>query len=223
MNDTSHEAQENTGKSDQAVNGTAQPSGQVGDQSGQPVNTADNGAKPSDSPTIAAEQPEGKIEEKAGETKGGASLEVQLTEAQAKANEYLDGWQRARAEFANYKKRAEKERDEIYQNAAVETLRKLLPIIDDFDRAVANVPADKADDEVIKGFSLIHRKMLTLLDSTGVKVINPVGEVFDPAFHEAIGRDESSDLESGRVTAVLQKGYVYGDKVLRPALVRVAS
>jgi molecular chaperone GrpE len=219
MNDTSHEAQENTGKADQVVNDTAQPSGQVGDQSGQPVNTANNGARPSDSATNAAEKPE----EKAEETKGGASLEVQLTEAQAKANEYLDGWQRARAEFANYKRRAEKERDEIYQNAAVETLRKLLPIIDDFDRAVANVPADRADDEVIKGFSLIHRKMLTLLDGAGVKVINPLGEVFDPAFHEAIGRDESSDLESGRVTAVLQKGYVYGDKVLRPALVRVAS
>jgi molecular chaperone GrpE len=215
MNDTSHEAQENTGNADQAANGTAQPSGQVGDQSEQPVNTANNGARPPDSPAVT--------EEKVEEIKGEPSLEVQLTEAQAKANEYLDGWQRARAEFANYKKRAEKERDEVYQNAAVETLRKILPVIDDFDRAVANVPPDKADDEVIKGFSLIHRKMLTLLDSAGVKVINPVGEVFDPAFHEAIGRDESSDLESGRVTAVLQKGYVHGDKVLRPALVRVAS
>lgn len=208
MNDTSQEPQESSGKADQAANGTAQPSGQ-------PVNMASNGARPSDSPTIT--------EEKAEETKGEASLEVQLTEAQAKANEYLDGWQRARAEFANYKKRAEKERDEVYQNATVETLRKILPVIDDFDRAVANVPADKADDEVIKGFSLIHRKMLTLLENAGIKVINPVGEVFDPAFHEAIGRDESSDLESGRVTAVLQKGYVHGDKVLRPALVRVAS
>jgi molecular chaperone GrpE len=149
--------------------------------------------------------------------------EVLLADAQAKANEYLDGWQRARAEFANYKKRAEKERDEIYQNATVESLRKLLPIIDDFDRAVANVPADKADDELIKGFSLIHRKLLTLLDNAGVKVIDPVGQEFDPAFHEAIGRDESSDVHSGHITVVLQKGYVYGDKVLRPALVRVAA
>jgi len=152
-----------------------------------------------------------------------SNLETKLTEVQAKANEYLDGWQRARADFANYKKRAEKERDEAYQIAAVDTLRKLLPIIDDLDRAVSNVPGEKADDEVIKGFTLIHRKLLNLLDSTGIKVVNPVGEAFNPAFHEAIGQDESGDVPSGHITTVLQKGYMYGDKVLRPALVRVAA
>jgi len=152
-----------------------------------------------------------------------SNLETKLTEAQAKANEYLDGWQRARADFANYKKRAEKERDEAYQIAAVDTLRKLLPIIDDLDRAVSNVPGEKADDDVIKGFTLIHRKLVNLLENTGIKVVNPVGETFNPAFHEAIGQDESGDVPSGHVTTVLQKGYMYGDKVLRPALVRVAA
>src|SRR4051812_16054245 len=88
------------------------------------------------------------------------SIEKQLAEALTKSAEYLDGWQRARADFANYKKRADKERDEAFQVAAAETIKKLLPIIDDFDRAIANVPAEKAEDDVIKGFSLIHRKLL---------------------------------------------------------------
>lgn len=156
-------------------------------------------------------------------TTGDKDLATQLTEAQAKANEYLDGWQRARADFANYRKRAEKERDEVYQTASVETLRKLLPVIDDFDRAITSVPADKASDDVIKGFSLIHRKLMSLLESSGVTVINPMGEEFNPAFHEAIGQDESSDVKSGHITVVLQKGYLHGNKVLRPALVRVAQ
>ena len=201
MNDTSREPQDSASEADT----NSQP-----DLTTPPAEPASNGAKPQESP--AAE----KSEESVG-------LDVQLADVQAKANEYLDGWQRARAEFANYKKRAEKERDEAYQNGAVETLRKLLPVIDDFDRAVSNVPAEKIDDDVIKGFSLIHRKLLTLLENTGITVINPLGQEFNPAFHEAIGQDESSDTPSGHITMVLQKGYLYGDKVLRPALVRVAA
>jgi molecular chaperone GrpE len=177
----------------------------------QSADAASNGTKPPESQ--AAEEPKG----------GEATLDAQLTEAKAKADEYLDGWQRARAEFANYRKRADREREEAYQNAAVETLRKIIPIIDDFDRAVSNVPPDRADDEIIKGFSLIHRKLASLLETTGIKIINPVGEEFNPAFHEAIGREESSNVPSGHVSTVLQKGYVYGDKVLRPALVRIAA
>ena len=79
------------------------------------------------------------------------------------------------------------------------------------------------DNDVIKGFALIHRKLLALLEGAGIKVINPLGEVFNPAYHEAIGQDQSSDVESGHITAVLQKGYMHGDKVLRPAMVRVAA
>jgi len=196
MNETSRNAQDAASKTE---------------EQGQPTNNATNGAK-STNPSAAAEP-------KAGE----GSLETELTAAQAKASEYLEGWQRARADFVNYKKRADKERDEAYQNGAVDTFRKLLPVIDDFDRAIANLPADAANTDVIKGFSLIHRKLLGLLENTGVKVINPIGEVFNPSFHEAIGQDESSDVPSGHVSTVLQKGYVYGDKVLRPALVRVAA
>ncbi|GAB4554048.1 MAG: nucleotide exchange factor GrpE [Anaerolineae bacterium] len=147
----------------------------------------------------------------------------QLTEAQQKAQEYLDGWQRARAEFANYRKRADKEREDAFQNAAIETLKRLLPVMDDFERAVSVVPAEQLELEPIKGFSLIHRKLSSLLENAGLKVLDPKGEPFDPAFHEALGQDPSGDVPSGHITLVLQKGYVYGDRVVRPALVRVAE
>ncbi len=206
MDDTPRSAQDSASDADGIKQNPADPAATSKPE-------ASNGAKASEAGAGSA----------AGTTTQEVSLESQLTSAQAKADEYLDGWQRARAEFANYRKRIEKERDELYQNATVDTLRKLFPIIDDFDRAVSNLPADKVDDEIIKGFTLIHRKLLTTLDSAGIKVINPVGEEFNPAFHEAIGHDTSSDVPSGHVTMVLQKGYVQGDKVLRPALVRVAQ
>ena len=151
------------------------------------------------------------------------ALEQQLAEAKAEAARNLDGWQRAAAEFANYRKRIDKERAETYQLAAVETLKKLLPIVDDFDRAIQAVPPDKANGLAYDGLTLIHRKLLTLLESTGIKVVNPLGEPFNAAYHEANGQDERTGKPSGQVTAVLQKGYIYGDKVLRAALVRVAS
>src|SRR6478672_3360429 len=108
------------------------------------------------------------------------NTDADLAGVQAKAAEYLEGWQRARADFANYKKRAEKEREEVYQIAAADMLRRILPVIDDFDRAISNLPAGKEDDDVIKGFTLIYRKLLNLLDNAGIKVLNPIGEVFNP-------------------------------------------
>ncbi len=148
---------------------------------------------------------------------------AELAAAQAQAAEYLDGWQRARAEFANFRKRAEKDLDESYQNATVDMLRKLLPILDDFDRALANLPAGKAEDELFKGFSLIQRKLIALLEGAGLKAFEPKGEPFDPKFHEALGHEETDQVPSGHVSSVLQKGYLYGERVIRPALVRVAQ
>ena len=150
------------------------------------------------------------------------NLMTELIDAQKKADEYLEALRRERAEFMNFRKRKEREGDEIYQNATVDTLKKILPVIDDLDRAIANVPAANAEDDVIKGFNLIHRKMLSLLDTAGIKVINPVGEAFNPAYHEALGQDEGTGVASGHVSSVLQKGYLHNDKVIRPALVRIA-
>jgi molecular chaperone GrpE (heat shock protein) len=103
------------------------------------------------------------------------SLETQLEEARRKADEYLNGWKRTLADFENYRKRIEKEREEIAQNVTVETLRRLLPIVDDFERALEMLPAEKAEDETLKGFVLIHRKLLSVLESANLTQIDPKG------------------------------------------------
>ncbi len=142
---------------------------------------------------------------------------------QARAKDYLEGWQRARAEFANYKKRIESQLNESYQNASADTLKSLLPIIDDFDRAIANIPPDLENHAWVTGTSMIQRKLVKVLDDFGVTPIDPVGQPFDPTFHEAVGVDESSNAPSGTVTATLAKGYKAGERILRPAMVRVAK
>ncbi len=153
----------------------------------------------------------------------GTNLMQALIEAQKEAQANKDGWQRARAEFTNYKKRTERERGELFQRAALDTLRSLLPIIDDFDRAFESVPEAFGEDPWIGGVSMIQRKFLTLLEHYEVEAIDPTGDPFDPVLHQAIGAEESDEVESGHVIATLQKGYRAGDNVLRLALVKVAS
>lgn len=139
------------------------------------------------------------------------------------AAEYLAGWQRTRAEFANYKKRVERELSESHQRGAIDAVVRVLPIIDDFERAMQNVPADLEGHAWINGISMLLRKFDKLLSDFDVQPIDPVGEVFDPSRHEALGMDDSDTIASGHVTVTLQKGYISGDRVLRPALVRVAN
>jgi molecular chaperone GrpE len=146
----------------------------------------------------------------------GAQLKAQL-------EEYLAGWQRTRAEFANYKKRTDKELGESRQRGSLDTLAKVLPIVDDFERAMSNIPGELQGNPWMNGVSLLLKKFEKLLSEHEVTVIDPVGQPFDPSRHEAIGMDDSDTVESGHVTVTLQKGYISGDKVLRPALVRVAN
>ncbi len=153
----------------------------------------------------------------------GANLIAMLIEAQTEAQTNKDGWQRARAEFANYKKRTDRERSELFQRAALDTLKGLLPIIDDFDRAFDSVPEGIGDDPWLGGVSMIQRKFMTLLEQYAVEAIDPTGELFDPQWHQAIGAEASDEVESGHVIETLQKGYRAGDSVLRLALVKVAS
>lgn len=145
------------------------------------------------------------------------------TAAQTQAQEYLEGWQRARAEFANYKKRVEREMKDSYGSAAGSVLKDILPVLDDFERAMSNVPEQLQDDPWVGGVGMILRKLNKVLEDYNVTVIDPTGQPFDPNRHEAIGTEDSSDVATGYVTATMQKGYVLGDRVLRPALVRVAN
>ncbi|GAB4472742.1 MAG: nucleotide exchange factor GrpE [Anaerolineae bacterium] len=149
-------------------------------------------------------------------------LAAQLEAAQQQAREYLDGWQRARAELDNYRKRMERERALREIEVREETVLKLLPVMDDFDRALLTVPDVLDGAEWVKGVQLIHRKLLSVLEEMGVAEIEADGQMFDPARHEAVMQGESDAHETGQIIEVLRKGYLLHDKVIRPALVRVA-
>ena len=151
-----------------------------------------------------------------------SALQNELAETQVKANEYLDGWQRARAEFTNYKKRVERDQAQTYQNAASNIHKRYLGIIDDLERALKNRPQDGEGAPWAEGIELIYRKMLASLESEGILPMDAEGMPFDPTLHEAIMSEESDQHESGQIIEVLQQGYMFGDKVLRPAVVRVA-
>lgn len=153
-----------------------------------------------------------------------AALCEELDKAKAQAAEYLDGWQRARAELANARKRFEKERSEAGQLANSALLRKILPVLDDLDRAVKTVPEDLRQHTWANGVLLIQRKFQNVLDSEGVKPIEvKPGDTFDPNLHEAITHESSPDHKEGVIVAEVQTGYTFGGQVLRPALVRVAK
>lgn len=147
----------------------------------------------------------------------------ELTAVKAEAQKNLEGWQRTLAEFQNYKRRVEREQQDLSQRLTMNTLSKVLPIIDDFERAMANVPDDLRDNPWMNGVHLIQGKFKKLLDEHEIQIIDPAGQPFDPNLHQAIAMDDSSEHESGHVIETLQKGYISGDTLLRPALVRVAN
>lgn len=152
-----------------------------------------------------------------------SEMQEELQEAQRQAEENLDGWQRARAEFANYKKRIEREKKEEHARITGMIACKYLSVMDDIERALKDRPENAETDSWAEGIDMIYRKMKSILDSEGVELIAADGEYFDPNFHEAISQDESEEHEEGQILEVLQQGYKIGDRVLRPAVVRVAK
>lgn len=146
-----------------------------------------------------------------------------IAKLQEEARINLEGWQRARAEFANYKRRMEVELKTASERGAHDALLKMLPIMDDFQRALDNIPEDLKDNPWVNGTALIMKHFDKVLEAYHVTEIDPVGQPFDPHLHEAIGMDDSGEHPSGTVTATMQKGYISGDRVLRPALVKVAQ
>lgn len=157
------------------------------------------------------------------ETGIGAELTEQLAQAQAQAAEYLDNWRRATAETSNARKRMQREMDEMRAGAASRVLEKLLPVLDDVERAFANVPPDQADSDWISGFRIIQRKLQALLESEGVTIIPAAGETFDPVLHFAVTHEEVDGYAEGQIIAEVGRGYRLNDKVLRPSMVRVAK
>ncbi len=172
----------------------------------------------------------GAVEAQAGEAQAGeaviddlALLRQELEQARAQASEYLDGWQRARAELANARKRMERELAEERANANARLILQILPVLDDFDRAVENLPPELQGLSWVEGILLIQRKLHQILETEGLKEIEAEGQPFDPAYHEAVAQSDDSHYPEGTVTYVARKGYLLGERVLRPALVHVAA
>lgn len=148
-------------------------------------------------------------------------LSQKLADEQKKAAEYLDSWQRSRADFINLKRRTEQERASLSAEARSKIIVKLLPVVDDFERALQTVPEAFKNDPWINGVTLIEKKLKTLLDQEMVTEIPAEGQEFDPRVHEAVQKDEDGEGDKEYVTAVYQKGYKLGDKVIRAAVVKV--
>lgn len=149
-------------------------------------------------------------------------LRRELEEARAQAAEYLDGWQRSQAEFANYRKRQEAEWQRRTQMSNAHLIGKLLPVLDDLERAMQTLPLGLERLTWIEGIFLIKRKLEVVLESEGVKPIEAEGQMFDPLYHEAVTYEEVEGYEDGKIIGEVQRGYMLGDRVIRPALVRVA-
>lgn len=149
------------------------------------------------------------------------ALKQELERAQQSEKAYFEGWQRERADFINYRKRIEREQSQLAETIAANILKKYLVIVDDLERALKNRPAN-VDAQWLEGIELIYKKLMGILEAEGVKRIPAEGAMFDPNLHEAISHEESPDHESGQIIEVVQQGYTIGDRVLRPALVRVA-
>ena len=151
------------------------------------------------------------------------AMQDQIQAAQAEATTNLDGWQRAQAEFANYKKRMQREQAQFLQDSKGRMIKRYLDVLDDLDRALKNKPAEGEGAQWASGIELIYQKFMNILENEGVTVMDAEGQMFDPNYHEAISQEDSPDHESGQIIEVIQQGYLLGDRVLRPALVRVAS
>jgi molecular chaperone GrpE len=149
-------------------------------------------------------------------------LERELEDVRRSDEEHRNNWHRSAADFANYKRRTDEERMTLTQFSNAVLIGKLLGVLDDFDRALDNVPAD-AHDPWVEGVRLTERKLRNVLESEGVAPIEAVGQPFDPNLHEAVAHEETADHRDNEVIGEVQRGYRLHDRVIRPSLVRVAN
>jgi molecular chaperone GrpE len=151
------------------------------------------------------------------------ALQEKLAELEARAAENLDGWQRAQAEFANYKKRMARDQEQLSAEVRGRVIKRYLEILDDLELALKNGPQEGGGADWAKGVELIFRKLQSFVESEGLTRIDPLGEPFDANLHEAVTEEESPDSKSGIVIEVLRPGYMLADRVLRPASVKVSK
>ncbi len=189
--------------------------------------SSDSETSEDSTPETADELPESEAEDVSeDETLEGqlAELETRLAEAEQKTAEYLDGWQRAQAAFANFRKRNEMEQAQWRSMANERLLLRLLPVLDDFKRAFEVVPDEYKGAPWLDGIRLIERKVYSVIESENAKAIElEPGDDFDPNLHEAVLYQEVDGFAEGEIVTEIETGYLLGDRVLRPALVVVAK
>ncbi len=149
-----------------------------------------------------------------------AARAPEASDVERQRDEYYDLLLRTRAEFDNYRKRVERERQEWTTAAAADFLRDLLPLVDDLERALA---ADSGAGAYRTGVALIHKQLLDLLAKRGARPIEAVGAVFDPHVHQAVTHEHVEGRRDGEVVEELRRGYMLGERLLRPAMVKVAK
>ena len=170
---------------------------------------------PEDAPSVAA------MPGTAAEASAQASPDAEVARARQEAEEWREAYLRKLAEFDNSRKRQEREMSEYRRTANAALVRELLPVVDNLERALA-ASGDETGG-IFLGVSLVLRQLKDVLGRSDVVELDPVGQGFDPALHEAVSRLETADAEPDTVVQVLQKGYRYGERLLRPAMVVVAA
>ncbi|HZJ85419.1 MAG TPA: nucleotide exchange factor GrpE [Syntrophomonadaceae bacterium] len=148
-------------------------------------------------------------------------LQEKLAEAEEEAKKHLDNYLRTLAEMENMRKRSQREREEYLRYATLPVIKKLLPIIDDFERAV-NIEYSQDVEGLHKGMEMIFRKLLDLIKAEGVEPIKTMGELFNPEFHQPLLVEESEEAEN-TILEEMQKGYIMHGRVIRPSLVKVSK
>jgi len=151
-----------------------------------------------------------------------APVSPELADLQRERDDYYDRWLRKSAEFDNYRRRIDRERREQAEQSVVDLMQDLLSVVDDFDRALT-VDAGEGGAAYRKGVELIHGKLHDLLKRYGVRPIEALGADFDPNLHQAVVHEVSPEHREGEVIGELQKGYMIKDRLLRPAMVKVAK
>lgn len=146
-------------------------------------------------------------------------IKQQLTAVTEEKDEYLNKLKRLKADFVNYRNRAKREKQQIETKTKMEFINSILPVIDNFERALRSVDEDS---EFLSGVKMIHKQLIDVLKKEGLEFIETEGEEFDPAYHEAVMQVEAEDVESGYIVEEIQRGYMMEDKVVRPAMVKVA-
>ena len=157
------------------------------------------------------------------EKKGGFKKKEKKDKKDEKIEELTDQVKRQMAEFDNFRKRTEKEKNQMFETGAKSVIEKILPVIDNFERGLAAVPEDEKESAFVEGMDKVYRQMIKELDAICVKPIEAVGKEFDPEYHNAVMQVESEEYDSGIVAQELQKGYIYHDSVVRHSMVAVVQ